>query len=164
MHPFLDIATVKNATLLVFTTAVLLAGCQGQEQPVQQPASQAPTATEAPAPAPVPQAPKPTSPERIAEIEASGRTGVWASVTEVCGTDIKAGLRTTLTWNVKDTGADRVILYVVDPNGTERNFAQGKAVGEKESGPWLRPGLTFRVRNYDTKDELGTVVIGEKSC
>lgn len=157
---------MKNSILVVLTCTVILAACAEQAQPVNnqatesRPASAAETAKAAPAA----QAPKPTSPERIAEIEATGKTGVWASVTEVCPSDVKAGVRTTLTWNVKESGAERVILYVVDQNGSERNFAQGKAVGERETGPWLRPGLTFKVRNYETKDELGSVVIGEKSC
>ena len=154
---------VKNAALFVLATALLFVGCSKQEQPQSAPAA---TTTPAPvaAPAPVPQVPKATSPERIAEIEASGRTGMWATVTEVCPAEVKAGIRTTLVWNVKASGANRVILYVVDPDGRERNFGQGAAVGERETGPWLRPGRTFRIRNYDTKDDLGTVVIGEKSC
>lgn len=158
---------VKIAIHFVLASALTLVGCSGQEQPAPQQQSQAtpaPQAAPAPAPAPAAQLPKPTSPERIAEIEASGKSGVWATVTDVCRQEIKSGVRTTLVWNVKDAGAERVILYVVDPNGAERNFGQGPSVGERETGPWLRPGLTFRVRNYDTKDELGTVVIGEKSC
>ena len=151
---------VKNAALVVLTTALLFVGCSKQEQPQVAPA----TTTKPPVTAPAPQAPKATSPERIAEIEASGKTGMWATVTDVCPADIQAGIRTTLVWNVKASGAKRVILYVVDPDGKERNFGQGAAVGEKETGPWLHPGRTFRIRNYDTKDDLGTVVIGKKSC
>jgi hypothetical protein len=153
---------VKNSALIVLATSLLFAGCSKQEQPQSAPTTTTPAPVAAPAPAPQP--PKATSPERIAEIEASGKTGMWATVTKVCPAEAKAGLRTTLVWNVKATGANRVILYVVDPNGKERNFGQGGAVGERETGPWLRPGRTFRIRNYDTKDDLGTVVIGGKSC
>lgn len=157
---------MKNATFLLLAFVLALAGCSGQDQSTPQSSGPALTAAppaETPAPAAV-QPAKPTSPERIAEIEASGQTGMWATVTEVCPKDIKTGLRTMLVWNVKESGAQRVILYVVDANGGERNFGQGDAVGEKESGPWLRPGLMFRIRNYETKDELGTLVIGEKTC
>lgn len=154
---------MKNAPFFVLASVLALAGCTRQEPAAPQKQAEPASKTTTPAKTPA-QAPKPTSPERIAEIEASGQTGVWTTVTEVCRKDIRAGLRTTLVWNVKASGAQRVILYVVDPNGTERNFGQGQSVDERETGPWMRPGLTLRVRNYDTKDELGTVVIGEKSC
>ncbi|GAB3379196.1 hypothetical protein [Lysobacter fragariae] len=162
---------MKNAALLVLASTLAFAGCS-QEAPAPQATPQQEATQAAPAPAPVPepaapaapQPPKPTTPERMAEIEAMGQTGIWATMTEVCKKEVKQGLRTTLMWNVKATGAERVILYVVDPNGSERNFARGQSVGERETGPWLRPGLTFRIRNYDTKADLGTLVIGEKSC
>jgi hypothetical protein len=160
-----DDPPVKIATYLVLASALTLVGCSGQEQPAPQQQSQAAEAPQAaPTPAPAARLPKPTSPERIAEIEASGKSGLWATVTDVCRKEIRSGVRTTLVWNVKDSGAKRVILYVVDANGSERNFGQGPSVGDRETGPWLRPGLTFRVRNYDTKDDLGSIVIGEKSC
>ena len=85
-------------------------------------------------------------------------------MTEVCPADVKTGIRTTLTWNVKASGATRVILYVLDADGKERHFGQGAAVGERETGPWLVPGRAFRVRDFHQGNELGTVVIGRKSC
>jgi hypothetical protein len=54
--------------------------------------------------------------------------------------------------------------HVVDKNGQERNFGQGGPIGLKETGPWLRPGITFKIRAADSKQELGSVVIGEKQC
>ena len=89
---------MKNATFLLLAFVLALAGCSGQDQSTPQSSGPALTAApppETPAPAAV-QPAKPTSPERIAEIEASGQTGMWATVTEVCPKDIKTGLRTML--------------------------------------------------------------------
>lgn len=151
---------MKKAVFAVVAASLLFAGCSRQESPESAPTAQ----TQPTPPVPAPQAPLAPSPERIAEIEASGQTGLWSTVTEVCPADVKAGVRTMLVWNVKASGAKRVVLYVVDPDGRERNFGQGEAVGERETGPWLVPGRTFRIRNFHTGDALGTVVIGKKAC
>lgn len=103
----------------------------------------------------------PVTPARIAEIEATGKTGFWSEITDVCRGDHP---RTWLVWNVRDSGADRVIVYVVDKTGAEKNFAQGGPVGEKQTGPWLYPGIVFKLRALDDGRELGSVQVGEKSC
>jgi hypothetical protein len=158
---------MKNPAILFVLAAGLmtLGACSRQEQPAtaETPAAAPAPEPAAPAPAAKPQPPKPTSPERIAEIEASGKTGLWATVTDVCRKDVKSGVRTTLAWNVKGQ-AERVILYVVDAKHGETHFGQGGPVGERESGPWLQPGLTFRIRNFDTKEDVGSVVIGERAA
>ncbi len=128
------------------------------------PTAGAPAAT-APATTPAARKPQaPATPEEIAQIEASGKTGLWSDVTEVCRKDIKKGIGTTLTWNVKDKGANKVVLYVIGKNGVERNFGSGGPVGRKQTGPWLVPGLMFRVRDPATKADVGSVTIGEKQC
>lgn len=106
---------------------------------------------------------RPITPEEIAQIEASGKTGLWSEVTEVCRKAGGQGVRTTLTWNVTDKGVDRVVVYVVDKNGTERHFGKGGPVGRRVTGPWLRPGLIFKLRGPD-KQEVAAVTIGEKQC
>jgi hypothetical protein len=156
-------APVNNLTkkFVLALGLLALAACSKQEQtPAATPAPQQPTV---PAPAPrAAQPPKATSPERIAEIRASGQRGLWATVADVCQGDIKSGVRTTLVWNVEGQ-AERVVLYVVDPKHGETHFGQGGPVGERETGPWLRPGLTFRIRNFDTKEELGAIEIHERA-
>lgn len=148
--------------LLVLLLATALVACQKSEPSQPERTSEVPSSFEAkPAPA-IP--PKPTSPERIAEIEATGQTGLWATTSEVCTSEVRSGLRTMLVWNVKGTGASRVIVYVVTNDGEERHFGQGGPVGEKETGPWLRPGLVFKIRNFESKEELGSVTITGKSC
>jgi len=106
---------------------------------------------------------QPVTPEEIAQIEASGKTGLWSEVTEVCRKPGAQGIRTTLTWNVTDKGVDRVVVYVVGKDGTERHFGKGGPVGRNVTGPWLRPGLVFKLRGPD-KQEVAAVTIGEKQC
>lgn len=115
-------------------------------------ATQAPVAGEAPQR-------RGTSPERIAEIEAGGRTGLWADVDATCGKGPREARTTTLAWNVTGSGAERVVVYVVNEDGRERNFGTGGPIGEKQTGPWLRPGITFRLRDRETKEQIDEVVI-----
>ena len=100
-----------------------------------------------------------TSPERIAAIEATGNTGLWADVDSTCGKGPRDARITTLAWNVTGSGAERVVVYVVNEDGRERNFGTGGPVGEKQTGPWLRPGITFRLRDRETKEQIDEVVI-----
>ena len=156
-------APVNNLTkmLVLALSPLVLAACSKEQQtPVATPVPPQSTVS-APAPSAA-RPPRPTSPERIAEIKASGKKGLWATVADVCPGDIKSGLRTTLAWNVEGR-AERVILYVVDAKHGEMHFGQGGAVGERETGPWLRPGVSFRIRNFDTREELGVVEINERS-
>lgn len=108
--------------------------------------------------------PRPVTAGEIAQIEASGKTGLWSDVTEVCRKEVRTGIRTTLTWNVKASGTEQVVLYVIGKNGEERNFARGGPVGRQDTGPWLKPGLTFKLRRQDNKEAVGSVTIGEKQC
>ena len=131
------------------------AACSQSEQPT------AAGTSGAPAPPAVTTASRQSLEERLAAIEASGRIGLWASVSDVCRQEIGKGLRTTLSWNVKGH-ADHVVLFVIDPKHGEQHFGQGGAVGERETGPWLQPGLVFLIRAADTGEELGRVRIVEK--
>lgn len=106
-----------------------------------------------------PRADRATSPERIEAIIASGDTGLWSSVESTCGTGPRDNRITTLTWNVTGSGSERVVVYVVAEDGRERNFETGGPVGEQETGPWLRPGITFRLRDRETKELIDEVVI-----
>ena len=156
----LEESVKKTSIPLVLAGFLLLAACSKSEQPVAE--SPASTGAATPVSSSSPQPATPASPERIAELEASGKTGLWATVDDVCARDIRSGVRTMLRWNVKGR-ADRVTLYVVDAKHGETHFGQGGPVGERETGPWLRPGLTFRIRNHDTKEDLGSVVIAARA-
>lgn len=154
---------MKRYPLLCLTVAaLLLSACN---RPANDTAATPSAARTAPAVAPVakPRARRITA-EDIAQIEATGRTGLWSQITEVCRQPVKPGIATLLTWNVKASGADTVVLYVVARNGQERNFGRGGPVGRKATGPWLRPGTVFKLRRQDNKQEVGAVTIGEKAC
>lgn len=74
-------------------------------------------------------------------------------------------LTAVLRWNVSDSGASRVVLTVFDPRqGKEKRFGRGGPSGTKQTGPWLRPGLVFRVRNQADNVELGKVAIEGQTC
>lgn len=111
--------------------------------------------------APAKALPRFASPARIAEIKSSGQTGFWSSPAEYC-----PGKRVAiLTWNVEASGAQKVVVYVVDKDGKERHFGRGGPVGERQTGPWLKPGLTFKLRNADGGAELGSITFNRgTSC
>ena len=90
----------------------------------------------------------------------SGKTGLWSDVTEACPTGRPQAA--TLTWNVKAQHDGRVVVYLLDKNEQPRNFGQSGPVGSKQTGPWLRPGMVFRVRTQEDKRDLAELVIGEK--
>lgn len=154
-----------SRTALILLAVIALAACN-REAPrsassADTSASPEPTAASTPVAPVAKQPPRRITPDEIAKIEASGRTGLWSEVTEVC---IGAKpVRTTLTWNVQSSGAERVVVYVVD-KGVERNFGQGGPIGLKETGPWLRSGTEFKIRAAGTKEEISNLVIGGKQC
>lgn len=156
---------MKALPCLLFCSVLALSACKDKiendtTQPAADPAAATPadTVDETPAPA-ADERPRVTSPERIAEIEAEGRTGLWADVDTTCGKGPRENRVTTLTWNVTDSGSERVVVYVVSEDGNERNFGTGGPVGEKETGPWLRPGITFRLRDRETREQIDELVI-----
>lgn len=156
MQKALVFAAIISATLAV-------SGCK---QKVGEPASDAApasnaSATEAKDGSTAGKLPKFASPARIAEIKASGKTGFWSNPTEFCPRRKVA----VLTWNVEASGAKKVVVYVVGKDGKERNFGRGGPIGERQTGPWLKPGSTFRLRNADGDAELGTITFNRgKSC
>jgi hypothetical protein len=70
-----------------------------------------------------------------------------------------------LQWDVTSTGAKNVVLTVQSPkSASEKRFGRGGPVGSKQTGPWLRPGLVFRVRNQDGNAQLASVTIQGVPC
>jgi hypothetical protein len=145
---------------LLFVTAMLASSvlASGCKQKVGEPAPAPSVAATPAATTQVPEAkplPRIAPPARIAEIKQSGQHGLWATPGEFC-----PGKRTAiLTWNVEASGAEKVILYVVGKDGIERNFGRGGPVGERQTGPWVRPGVVFKLRNADGGAELGEITI-----
>ncbi len=79
--------------------------------------------------------------------------------------DVRKGQRAILKWDVSRSGAKNVVLTVENPKSElEKRFGHGGPVGSKQTGPWLRPGLVFRVRNQDGNAQLAAVTIQGIAC
>ena len=82
---------------------------------------------------------------------------------ESCSNAWRPRSRATLTWNV--TGqADKVVVVLVGRKGNQRVFANGTSIGRKQTGKWLRSGMTFKLLNAVDRAELGSVTFTEKHC
>lgn len=77
--------------------------------------------------------------------------------------DVAAGVRTTLHWKIDDPKVTRVGIFVVDDAGKDSPFAEQPPVGSIQSGPWLKPGLTFKLKDSDG-NLLESVEIAGKGC
>lgn len=78
--------------------------------------------------------------------------------------DVHTGIRTRLHWHLADTGVPLVNMFVVDENGVEKAFAQHGPEGSMQTGPWLRPGLVFRLRDDRDASQIGEVIIEGVPC
>lgn len=77
--------------------------------------------------------------------------------------EIAQGVRTTLYWNITDPAVTTVGIYVVDDAGKDSPFAEQPSKGSIQTGPWLKPGLTFKLK--DSKGNvLQSLVIAGKDC
>ena len=77
--------------------------------------------------------------------------------------DVAAGVPTTLYWRITDPNVTRVGIFVVDDAGKDAPFAEQPPVGSLKTGPWLKPGLTFKLKDPEGK-ELHSVVIEGRDC
>jgi hypothetical protein len=164
LHPcILRLPNMRKLIASAFIVAIALAGCKQKidesnttSPPAQSPAKEAKSTADKPA-----KLPRFASAARIAEIKASGRTGFWIDTPEYCPGHQVA----VLTWNVEASGAKKVTVYVVDKNGKEQHFGRGGPIGERQTGPWMRPDITFKLRNQDGGAELGSITVPRgKSC
>lgn len=163
----------KTSVLAAALSLVVLTACQPEKPQPDTVKLLSTTVTAPPKPQPTdptsakPQPAGPATEERIAEIVASGKTGFWSDVTEVCPKD-RPVPSATLTWNVTGSGVEGVVVYVVDPkidtDDVGRLFNQSGPVGERRTGPWLKPGLMFKLRSKGDDTELGSITIGERPC
>lgn len=62
--------------------------------------------------------------------------------------DVASGVATTLHWHLPELSGQTVGIYVSDENGVDQPFAEQPAdAGSIPTGPWLRPGLRFRLKS-----------------
>lgn len=131
---------------IVLVLGCLLMACN-------RPAAEAPAADAAP--------PAAATPEAAAVDTANCRFCADPPTVRTC--DIAAGVRTTLHWKIVDPKVTRVGIFVVDDAGADLPFAEQLPVGSIQSGPWLKPGLTFKLKDSDG-NLLESLEIAGKGC
>lgn len=161
MHPrFLpnDAMKTRYFLLAMLLTTLLVACGKGSS-----PAGPEPTAGTPSTPAAATKAtPARATPERIAEIRAAGRSGLWTDTKIPCNGKASPVL---LTWNAESAGAKHVGIYLLaKAGGNERLVVRGTPIGEKSTGAWVRPGMIFVLRNLDSGVEIQRVSIDQPSC
>lgn len=74
--------------------------------------------------------------------------------------------KVTLKWDASGAGMPIAVveIHAGDATSTPGLFAAGGITGEKETGPWVRPGSTFSLRDKATGNELEKLVIGGPRC
>lgn len=77
--------------------------------------------------------------------------------------DVAQGVSTTLYWNVADETIPRIGIFVVDDAGNDSSFAEQPARGSIQTGPWLKPGLVFKLKD-PSGNVLHTVTIAGRGC
>ncbi len=140
---------LQLATLLF--AAVSLAGCSQSPQPALSPAT------------PASQAPKPAAGNQVSTDTANPDCEFCAVPATVRRCEVGHGVRTTLFWNVESKGVKQVVLYVAGKNGIDKHFGVGPAKGSKLTGPWLQPGLQFKIKDMQGK-ELDVLTIDGVAC
>jgi hypothetical protein len=76
--------------------------------------------------------------------------------------EVVSGARAMLHWKV-DPSVPRIAIFVVGDDGVETLFAEQPGVGSTQTGPWLKPGLTFLLKDPAGK-VLHTLVMQGESC
>ncbi len=76
--------------------------------------------------------------------------------------DVASGVATTLYWNA-DPALANVGIFVVDDAGKDSSFAEQPPAGSVKTGPWLKPGLTFKLKD-PAGNVLETLVINGRDC
>jgi hypothetical protein len=97
-----------------------------------------------------------------AEDTATCRFCADPSIVRIC--EVHTGVPTTLHWHLGDDNVPVVNMFVVDEQGVEQAFAQQGAEGALQTGPWLRPGITFRLRDDRDGKQLAELVIDGVEC
>lgn len=159
---------MRNSLLIGACLAAALCACSKQEtassatETAQSPAASAARVAGTPQQPPTSRRQQPLTPEEIAGIKATGRSGLWSEPGAFCTGATRQ--QATLFWNTQGKGVNGVIISLMDKAGHERRFGQGGAIGRKTTGHWLKSGTTFFLRDKATKTELGKLVIAGKQC
>lgn len=78
--------------------------------------------------------------------------------------NVADGIATTLYWNLPEMSGQTIGIFVNDENGVDQPFAEQPAnAGSIQTGPWLRPGLQFRLKSA-TGEVLEEITIKGTAC
>ncbi|WP_372016052.1 hypothetical protein [Pseudoxanthomonas sp. 10H] len=69
-----------------------------------------------------------------------------------------------LHWHLQESGARVVNIFVSDPGGGEKPFAQYGPEGTVEVGPWIRPGQSFHLRDDADGRLLAELAVAGVGC
>jgi hypothetical protein len=133
---------MKKTILIAVPFALLLGACSGPA-PSDQADGSAPAPTAAPA---------------TAQVEAPATTLIHAepAVLPDCNPAV-----VTLRWNVFTTHPE---IKTVKVYSGDRVFVHSAATGKQATGPWVRPGAVFTLKNGADDTELEKITIGGPAC
>lgn len=135
----------KNLIATLVPLVLLLAACgpAPSDQEEATPATTAPVATAPAAP----------------QVEVAPTTMIKA---EPAALPDCTPTKVTLRWNVFATHPEIKTVKIYTGGG--RLFAHTSATGSQETGPWIRPGSIFVIKNGADDSELETLTIGGPIC
>jgi hypothetical protein len=103
------------------------------------------------------------SPERLKQIAASGKTGMWTQPAVVCAKANRKRVAVTVEWNVPQPADARVMLLRVGKDGKEHQVAHGAAVGGRVTSTSSASADVFVLRDGVGK-ELARMTVQAKPC
>lgn len=147
--------TLRILPLITLTLA--LAACN---KPAEQPAAapEQAAATTAPSAAPSAPAPGAAAPAAAAHGAKGLLTATPGAGTCDTGTDVK------VAWDAAAAQGVANVEVWVGEGPEAKLFAAGGLTGEQQSGPWVKPGTVFVLRNQADKAELDRMTFGGTPC
>lgn len=136
---------------LALSAALVLAACQ---QEASAPATTAPQATDAQ-----------SSGSATSGNVTAAVTSPLISITPASMAACDPATAGTVKWDVREARPQitGVAIYVGSGAATKL-FAEGGPSGEAETGPWVRPGSEFELKDKGTSESLGHVTVGGPTC
>lgn len=133
--------------------ALLLVACKGQ----------APAATGDTTPATQASAKAPAAVEATARVEVPETRFIRADPAELPNCEFA---KVTLKWDTSRVGKPIAVveIYAGNAQSTPGRFASGGAVGEAETGLWVRAGSVFSLRDKASGAEIERLTIGGPIC
>ena len=143
---------VRGCTFLVFS--LVLAGCN---KPVAEPVA----ATDQPAAATAANGESASSAATQAALH--GTNGLLTA--NPGSADCATPADVEFTWDTTShPDAPNVEIWIGDAGPGAVIFASGGATGKQSTGPWVKPGTVFVMRNPANKQELDRITIGGDVC